>query len=153
MKYILFDLDSTLYYLDEKNFLPIYFDAIGKMAIEIGYDYEVACHAMYDGSINMSNSDGVKTNEQLFWEAFEKITGPLPKEDRNKFDSYYDTDFDLCGHCLRGSYIACSHNHCRSLSACLHALSFDFVTSAPAGWNPYCSFRCCKYCLFSKSKL
>ena len=94
MKYILFDLDSTLYYLDEKNFLPIYFDAIGKKAVEIGYDYEVACHAMYDGSINMSNSDGVKTNEQLFWEAFEKITGPLPKEDREKFDSYYDTDFD-----------------------------------------------------------
>ena len=94
MKYILFDLDSTLYYLDEKNFLPAYFDAIGKKAVEIGYDYEVACHALYDGSINMSNSDGEKTNEQLFWEAFEKVTGPLPKEDRAKFDSYYDTDFD-----------------------------------------------------------
>ena len=94
MKYILFDLDSTLYYLDERNFLPVYFDAIGKKAVEIGYEYEVACHAMYDGSVNMSNSDGVKTNEQLFWEAFEKITGPLPKEDREKFDSYYDTDFD-----------------------------------------------------------
>ena len=94
MKYILFDLDSTLYYLDEKNFLPVYFDAIGKKAIEIGYDYKVAMKAMYDGSINMSNSDGVKTNEQLFWEAFEKVTGPLPREDRAKFDSYYDTDFD-----------------------------------------------------------
>ena len=87
-------ITTTLYYLDERNFLPAYFDAIGKKAVQIGYDYEVACHAMYDGSINMSNSDGEKTNEQLFWEAFEKITGPLPKEDRNKFDSYYDTDFD-----------------------------------------------------------
>ena len=94
MKYILFDLDCTLYYLDEKNFLPAYFDAIGKKAVEIGYDYEVTCHAMYDGSINMGNSDGKKTNEQLFWEAFEKITGPLPKEDRAKFDSYYDAEFD-----------------------------------------------------------
>ena len=94
MKYILFDLDSTLYYLDEKNFLPTYFDAIGKKAVSIGYDYKVAMHAMYDGSVNMSNSDGVKTNEQLFWEAFEKVTGPLPEEDRAEFDSYYDSDFD-----------------------------------------------------------
>lgn len=94
MKYILFDLDSTLYYLDEENFLPVYFDAIGKKAISIGYTYETAVHAMYNGSVNMSNSDGVKTNEQLFWEAFEKVTGPLPKEDRAKFDSYYDEEFD-----------------------------------------------------------
>ena len=94
MKYILFDLDCTLYFLDEKNFLPVYFDAIGKKAISIGYDYKMATRAMYEGSVNMSNSDGEKTNEQLFWEAFEKVTGPLPKEDRAKFDSYYDSDFD-----------------------------------------------------------
>ena len=94
MKYIFFDLDCTLYYLDEKNFVPVYFDAIGKKAVEIGYDYETILHAMYDGSVNISNSDGIKTNEQLFWEAFEKITGPLSKEDRAKFDSYYDEKFD-----------------------------------------------------------
>ena len=94
MKYILFDLDCTLYYLDEEHFLPVYFDAIGKKAITIGYDYKVATRAMYEGSVNMGNSDGEKTNEQLFWEAFEKVTGPLPKEDRAKFDSYYDAEFD-----------------------------------------------------------
>lgn len=94
MKYVLFDLDCTLYYLDEEHFLPVYFDAIGKKAISIGYSYETIVKAMYYGSMNMAKSDGVKTNEQLFWEAFENVTGPLPKEDRAKFDSYYDKEFD-----------------------------------------------------------
>jgi len=100
MKYIFFDLDSTLYDLDEKNFLPAYFDAIGKKAVSIGFDYKLATHALYEGMINMSNSDGKKTNEQLFWEAFEKRMGPLSKEKRLAFDSYYDDEFD------RLSYLA-----------------------------------------------
>ncbi len=93
MKYIFFDLDCTLYYLDEENFLPAYFDAIGKWAVKIGFDYKTALKAMYEGSINMSNSDGIRTNDQFFWEAFTRVLGPLTKEKRAEFDAYYDQEF------------------------------------------------------------
>ena len=93
IKIVLFDLDSTLYYLDEENFLPVYFDGVGKKATESGLDYKQAVKALYHGSINMNNSDGVRTNEQLFWDAFYKDIGILSKEKREALDSYYEKEF------------------------------------------------------------
>lgn len=98
MKYIFFDLDCTLYYLDEENFLPVYFDAIGKWAVSIGFDYKTSLKAMYEGSINMSNSDGVNTNDKFFWDAFTKVMGPLTKEKRAKLDAFYEKEFDKLGY-------------------------------------------------------
>ena len=94
MKYILFDLDATLYYLDEEKFLNAYFEAIGKKAIQLGYDFETAVKALYHGSKAMSTGDGSLTNEQLFWGTFEKIMGKLPKDKKEAFDVYYENEFN-----------------------------------------------------------
>lgn len=94
MKYILLDLDATLYHLDEEKFLNAYFEAIGKKAVQLGFDFETAVKALYYGSQAMSKGDGSLTNEQLFWGAFEKIMGKLPKEKREAFDAYYENEFN-----------------------------------------------------------
>ena len=92
-KAVLFDLDGTLLPMDNDLFVKVYFGKLGATLAELGMNPEVFKKALWSGIGNMQANDGRATNEQIFWESFEAVSGKLPEKLRGGFDYFYENIF------------------------------------------------------------
>ncbi len=93
IKAILFDLDNTLLPMDEEKFTKGYFGLLAKKLLPFGYESETLISTVWAGTKAMIKNDGTKTNEQVFWEVFEKQYGEKSIKDKKIFDEFYEKDF------------------------------------------------------------
>jgi FMN phosphatase YigB (HAD superfamily) len=101
IKNILFDMDGTLLPMDQEIFTKAYFKLLCKKLAPYGYNPEQLISAVWEGTGAMVNNNGEHSNEELFWGAFSKVLGEKALEEREIFDDFYVTDFnlakDFCG--------------------------------------------------------
>lgn len=101
IKAVLFDLDGTLLPMDNDLFVKVYFGKLGKTLAEYGIEGETFKKALWGGISAMKANDGKATNEVIFWQAFESVTGKLSPHIRSAFDYFYSEIFpsvkEVCG--------------------------------------------------------
>ena len=93
IRYVLFDLDGTLLPMDER-FNDAYFGGLCKKLAPHGYEPKALVSTIWTGVKEMVKNDGSRTNEDVFWEAFEKTIGRNARVDEPIFESFYVEDFD-----------------------------------------------------------
>jgi len=93
LKNYLFDLDGTLLPLDEEQFIKKYFGLLGKKFAELNLDPEIMIKRLWVGTKAMIENDGLRTNEEVFWEKFYP-----EKSNREKLklalESFYQNEFE-----------------------------------------------------------
>lgn len=101
IKNIFYDLDGTLLPMDMDVFIKDYFGRLCKKMAPYGYDPEKLPDAVWAGTKAMVMNDGVKNNEEVFWDFFTKHVN-VSEEDKALFDDFYANDFDevkaVCGY-------------------------------------------------------
>lgn len=106
-KAVFLDLDGTLLQLDEKLFLKAYFDALGKISAERGFDAEAMCKAVGKSVSAMLDHEPGILNSQAFWTSFVYLWGPITPKVVDLFDSFYETTFNEIGRlCTPNPYAA-----------------------------------------------
>ena len=102
IKAVLFDLDGTLLPMDQDVFIKAYFSGLVKKLVSFGYDPEKLTNSIWLGSMAMVKNDGLRTNEEVFWESVAKTYGKDVRSDEPKFNDYYVQGFDsvkrVCGY-------------------------------------------------------
>ena len=93
IRYVLFDLDGTLLPMDER-FNDAYFGGLCKKLAPYGYAPKELIATIWTGVKEMVKNDGIRTNEDVFWDAFEKTIGRNARADEPIFESFYVEDFD-----------------------------------------------------------
>ena len=93
IRYVLFDLDGTLLPMDER-FNDAYFGGLCKKLAPHGYEPKALVSTIWTGVKEMVKNDGSRTNEDVFWDAFEKTIGRNARADEPIFESFYVEDFD-----------------------------------------------------------
>lgn len=100
MTTILFDLDGTLLPMQQDEFTMAYFDKLSKKLAPYGYEPKRLIDGIWQSTKAMVMNNGKQTNEQVFWKEFAGIFGDKVYSDADKFDEFYETDFDkLKSHC------------------------------------------------------
>lgn len=94
MNTILFDLDGTLLPMDQKRFLEAYFEELAGTFQPLGYGSKELIEAVWAGTKAMIANDGSATNEQRFWDTFERIFGEKARQDRARFMQFYQNEFN-----------------------------------------------------------
>lgn len=94
IKNVLFDLDGSLLYMDSDKFMNIYFKTICKVGFKYGYEPVGFIKSIMKGTQAMVLNDGSKTNEEVFWETFEKLNPNYDKNIIKDLNNYYETDFN-----------------------------------------------------------
>ena len=91
---VLFDLDGTLLPQDQDHFIKTYFGALVKKIAPLGYDPDSLINSIWVGIKAMTNNDGVKTNEEIFWDSFVSVCGKGILEHYPVFEEFYRVDFE-----------------------------------------------------------
>jgi FMN phosphatase YigB (HAD superfamily) len=101
IKAIFFDLDGTLIDMDEPKFEEIYFGSLCAYLIPHGYDASQVKSAIFKGVGAMMFNESGLTNEDVFWQTFNKVMGRDCTGDKPIFEEYYKTQFhrviEACG--------------------------------------------------------
>lgn len=92
-KYILFDMDGTLLPMDASVFARTYFKLLTKKMLPHGYEPETLISGINAGITATQTNDGTRTNEELFWEHFVRVSGERVLADRALFEEFYALDF------------------------------------------------------------
>lgn len=90
---VLFDLDGTLLPMELDGFLESYFELLTKKLSAHGYDPHATTNGMWEGVMAMIGNDGSRTNEEVFWEAFNKEVGRDARVDMPLFYDFYLNEF------------------------------------------------------------
>lgn len=98
-KAILFDLDGTLLPMDFDVFTKGYFKELTKVLCPLGLSPENVVSAVWGGTKDMVKNDGSKTNCDVFWDSFAKITGLKYDEFKEKSDAFYTREFNNARAC------------------------------------------------------
>ncbi|MBR2354472.1 MAG: HAD family hydrolase [Clostridia bacterium] len=102
VKAVLFDLDGTLLPMDQEIFARSYVGGLAGAALPHGYEPKSMARAIMAGTDAMVKNDGVKTNEDCFWEEMAHCLGRDAKADVHIFNAFYATDFqkiqEVCGY-------------------------------------------------------
>ena len=98
LKAILFDLDDTLLGNDMDDFLPGYFQLIGKFASQFFPPEEFLEELMICTEAMYTNIDPTTANRDVFWSRFEQRTGKDPNEMEAFFSRFYSEQFDQLQH-------------------------------------------------------
>ena len=91
---VLFDLDGTLLPMDQNHFIKAYFTALSKKISPLGYEPDSLIKSIWVGIKAMTENDGVKTNEQIFWDAFVQVCGQKILDHYPAFEDFYQNHFD-----------------------------------------------------------
>lgn len=75
--------------------MKCYFKTLSMRLAPLGYDPERLIKTIWKGTGAMIMNDGVKSNEQAFWDVFLNEFGVEAKADMAQFEEYYKTDFEL----------------------------------------------------------
>ena len=94
IKMILFDLDGTLLPMDFDEFLKAYFGEITKELAKNGHNPEVMMKTLWAGIGAMLKNDTGLTNEEIFWQTYDKVYTPHTDEDLKDFERFYAERFD-----------------------------------------------------------
>lgn len=89
----LFDLDGTLLSLDFDKFIEEYYRLLTNKVKE-KIPERKCLSAMDAGLHSLFTNSGEKTNEEAFFEGFEKVVGEVDEELMKLFDHFYEFDFD-----------------------------------------------------------
>ncbi len=102
IKAVLFDLDGTLLPMDQDVFIKDYFTRLIRKVAPFGYDPVLLEKAIWKGSAAMVKNDGVRTNEEVFFDTFVDIMGEGIRIHLPVFDEFYKNEFDevrhVCGY-------------------------------------------------------
>ena len=94
IKIILFDLDGTLLPMQQDEFTTAYFNGLSKKLAPYGYEPKRLVGGVWQGTKAMVKNDGTQTNEQVFWKEFASLFGEKVYYDTDKFNDFYETDFN-----------------------------------------------------------
>jgi FMN phosphatase YigB (HAD superfamily) len=92
IKTVLFDLDGTLLPVDMKQFLSIYFEEMGKQFSE-HIDPETLTQCVWKATSDLIENNEKRTNAEVFWDSFKKMTGNHPELAQEKFAPFYDGNY------------------------------------------------------------
>lgn len=99
---ILFDMDGTLLPMDIDEFTEGYFKLLLKKFVPMGYDKDLLVKAVWAGTHEMYNNNGVRPNVDRFWDEFSYVMGKDMLEEKPIFDCFYENEFDgvkdFCGY-------------------------------------------------------
>ena len=99
---VLFDMDGTLLPMDQEKFTKVYFSALAAHFAPLGYEPKALLEGVWQGTKEMVNNDGRRTNEEVFWDTFSGIFGERVLADRGEFEKFYAVRFDAfreaCGY-------------------------------------------------------
>ncbi len=93
IKALLLDLDDTLLGNDIDTFLKGYFALLSAYAQSVFNDAAFLPHLMQATQAMIADTDPRHTNDQVFWQAFEGLTGSRRAELEPFFQRFYDTEF------------------------------------------------------------
>ena len=88
IKNIFFDLDGTLLPMDQDKFTKGYFSRLVKRVAPLGYEPQRLIDSVWRGTAAMVKNTGHRTNEDAFWQEFQKFT-----EIREPRTSLFSTTF------------------------------------------------------------
>ncbi len=101
-KTILFDLDGTLLPMDQPLFLQTYLHLLAEEMVKHGYEPKRLIAEIMAGTERMTQNDGTRTNEQVFWDYFAHVYGEEVRQDESKFHAFYINVFPklqkVCGY-------------------------------------------------------
>ncbi len=92
MKAILFDLDGTLLPMDIEQFMKMYFYEMSKNFEDLVSMEDLVAHVMKATSV-MVKDTSERTNEEVFMEAYEAITGADMDLHKKRWEIFYDTGY------------------------------------------------------------
>ena len=103
MNTVLFDLDGTLLPMDMKEFTDTYMLLLSNRLSFAGYDAQKVTAALWIGVKAMTQNDGLITNEECFWKAFENFmtdgNGKMESKAKRKLEKeitkFYKEDFGV----------------------------------------------------------
>lgn len=101
---VLFDLDGTLLDIDIETFLGTYFGALSKTLSSVfgtGPELDRAMKAVYEATGAMMRPHEPRTNGDVFYEDFERLTGVSLLEHMDLIDGFYRDVFPGLGADLR----------------------------------------------------
>ena len=93
LKAVLFDVDGTLLPMNEDQFTKGYFGMLCKKLAPLGYKSEELVKVIWAGFQEMIKNDGSQTNEQVFWQCFERVYGKDKLKDAPLFADFYRNEF------------------------------------------------------------
>lgn len=90
---VLFDLDGTLLPMDQEAFIKAYLGLMTAYMEPYGYEPKKLAKTIWDGTGAMVMNNGMKTNEEVFWDLFRSVYGPRAEDDQPLFEEFYATEF------------------------------------------------------------
>ena len=97
----IFDLDGTLLPMDQDVFIKHYFGLLAQKLAPYGYEPKKLIEAVWTGTKAMVKIDGIKTNEAVFWDAFDAYFGFPASKDVSVHQDFYRNEFNqvqsVCG--------------------------------------------------------
>ncbi|RPJ63505.1 MAG: HAD family hydrolase [Dehalococcoidia bacterium] len=93
LKAVLFDLDNTLIFYDELKFAAMFFPGVAVHFADLIPEGKFAERLMA-ATLTAHKNDGSVTNRELFVSEFIRGTNLIPAEVWQRFQQYYDGDFD-----------------------------------------------------------
>lgn len=88
-KAVLFDLDGTLLPMDREEFVRAYLPGVSAVAAHLGDPRKIADSILKGSYAMVKSTDPGRTLEQVFWEAFEALSGVTRASSERIFNDYY----------------------------------------------------------------
>lgn len=109
MNTVLFDLDGTLLPMDIKEFTDTYICLLSNRLDSTGYDAKKIVAGLWVGQKAMAENNGMITNEECFWKAFENFmtdgNGKMETKVKRKLEKellrFYKDDFGVARYVTR----------------------------------------------------
>lgn len=91
---ILFDLDGTLLKMNEKQFIQSYFSRIQTLFEQLEMNVPLLMQGFLQGVTAMINNNGLKTNEEVYWDTFTEFTAIDRAILEPHLQTFYETTFN-----------------------------------------------------------
>jgi len=105
IKAILFDLDGTLLPMDQETFIKAYMYGLVKKVSQYGYEPDRFIQTIWNCISKMIKNDGIKTNEEVFWDTFSDEYGNKNLKNEGLLNDFYSNEFQLvsnsCGYTIK----------------------------------------------------
>ena len=99
---VLFDLDGTLLPMDQDKFVKSYLSRMAAKLAPQGFDPDLLVKGIWKGTGAMVKNDGLRSNEEVFWDVFNAVIGKDCLKYEALFLDYYRNEFQLvaqdCGY-------------------------------------------------------
>ena len=106
MKAILFDLDGTLLPMNEKHFIELYFKELVTVLSPLGVEPAKLVEALWTGTESMVKNNGERSNYNVFWETFERVTDFDTKIFKEKSEDFYLNRFKVVKEATKSNLLA-----------------------------------------------